>query len=276
VEESELLSSKPLAGVKEESMGSWGTGIKQDDLVCDVISLFKERLKDGASIEDATQASIGNFSASLDDTDDAPLVWIALADVQWSYGDLDKEILDRVKSDFENGYGLDRWREASEELLRKRQGVIKRFIEKISVPNAKPKKRPKRISRPPKFTKGDCLAIQLSNGQFGAGLVLAEDHSNIEYGLNLIAVLDYMSKDRPSLRVFKKRRWLKLTHHDWTGRLDISWYQPLGFRKEKDRFEIVGNIKIRSSDPEQSDCYSPWQSLGRGIVLQREWDSGAR
>ena len=257
-------------------MSSWGTGIKQDDLVRDVIACFNERLKDGDTLEEATRAVLGQYSEVLEDQDEGPRVWIAIAEAQWTYGELAKGILDRVKHDFEHGVGLDLWKEASEESLRERRQEIKHFIEKISVPNPKPKKRPKRVSRAPRFAAGDCLAIKLANGQYGAGLVLAADHSDPEYGKNLIAVLDYMSRDRPSPKVFKKRRWLKLTHHQWKGKLDLSWYLPVHFTKEKDRFEIVGHIKIRLTDPKQSSQYASWQSLGSGVVLQREWDAGVR
>jgi hypothetical protein len=257
-------------------MGSWGLGIKQDDLVCDVIGLLDEYLKDGASIEGATQSVLDQFAESLEDIDESPLVWIAIAEAQWTYGELDKKVLLQVKDDLAKDRGLEVWRETSESVYRKRHQVLVRFIERISTPNTKPKKRPKRVVRAPKFGTGDCLAVKLSNGQYGAAIVLVADHSNQEYGKNLIAVLDYISMDPPSLKVFKKRRWLKLTHHNWDGRLDCSWYLPIGFRNEKDRFEIVGNTKLNRRDPKESTYYASWKTLGEGIIHQREWDTSAR
>jgi hypothetical protein len=43
------------------------------------------------------------------------------------------------------------------------------------------------------------LSIRLSNGQYAAALVLAADHSNVEYGVNLIGVLDYLSLEKPTI-----------------------------------------------------------------------------
>jgi len=257
-------------------MGTWGTGIKEDDVVCDVIGAFEDKLKDGATIVAATQAVLAEFSDALEDEDDAPQVWIGLAEAQWSFGELDHAVLDRVRRDYESGEGLSRWLEASDTEQRKRRRVLQGFVEKLSVPNTRPKRRPRRISRPPKFAPGDCLAIRLSNGLYGAGLVLASDHSNVEYGMNLIAVLDYMAAAQPDLRVFKRRRWLELTHHAWGGKPDISWYLAVHFKRERHRFELVGIIKIRNKDPKHSNSFDGWSSLGEQIVLQRSWDAGAR
>ena len=69
----------------------------------------------------------------------------------------------------------------------------------------------------------------MSNGQYAAALVLVADHSNVEYGKNLIGVLDYLSPEKPTIEVFRERKWLVLTHHSWNNKTDIAWYQPVGF-----------------------------------------------
>ncbi|MDH3255448.1 MAG: hypothetical protein OEM62_10680 [Acidobacteriota bacterium] len=254
-------------------MGSWGHGIRQDDLVKDVIDSFKEHLKDDVSIADATQKIESEYAESLGDEDEAPLVYLALADAQWTYGALDSVVLSRVRSDIETQAGLERWREASASDLAKRRKALKRFLEKIEVENPRPAKLPKRVVRAPKFAPGECLSITLSNGQYGAALVLAADHSDAEYGKNLIAVLDYLEPEKAGTRVFKKRRWLRMTHHDWNGDLDISWYLPVGFREGKKRLEVVGTIRLRRGDPKESLMYSSWDEVGEQVVRQREWSS---
>ena len=253
-------------------MGSWGHGIRQDDLVQDVIDDFRGLLKDGLSIADATSTIESKYAASLKDEDERPLVYLALADVQWTYGALDSAVLGRVRSDIESEAGLARWRETSASDLAKRRKILRRFLDKLETENPRPAKLPKRIVRKPKFNAGDCLSITLSNGQYGAALVLASDHSDLEYGKNLLAVLDYMEADKPSLKVFKKRRWLRMTHHDWSGDLDLSWYLPVGFREGKKRLETVGTIRLRRRDPKDSLMYSSWDELGEQVVHQREWD----
>ncbi len=253
-------------------MGSWGHGIRQDDLVCDVIAAFDDAIKEGSKVSDATASVLQRFDTSLIDSDDAPLIWLAIADAQWTYGQLDPQILAKVSYDISNDIGLSRWREMPERQFAKRRVVLSRFLEKIQTANPKPKRTPKRIVRNPKFEAGDCLAVRLSNGQYGAALVLASDSTNLEYGQNLICVLDFMSTQKPLLHNFSNRQWLMLTHHKWDGKLDLAWYLPAGFRAEKSRFELVAKIEVLPSDPKESKLFSSWSNLGEQVIHQRDWD----
>ena len=156
---------------------------------------------------------------------------------------MEAAVLERVKDDFDSGRSLLPWEEDQRGLAR-RCATLERFIRKIGVAKPRPKKPPKLVIRAPKFRPGDCLSIQLTNGQYAAAIVLAADHSIAEYGTNLVAVLDYLSADRPTTEVFRKREWLVLTHHECNNRMDVAWYQPVGYRKAKDRLEVVGQIEI--------------------------------
>lgn len=256
-------------------MGAWGTGIRQDDTVCDVIGAFEDALKNGADIAGATAVVHQVFAEAILDPDDGPHFWLALADAQWTYGQLDPTVLGKVCDHIRVDVDLSAWKEATKRDRAKRRAVLDSFLQKINAPNPKPKKYPKRVVRNPRFAAGDCLSIQLPNGHFGAAIVLAENRVNPEYGKNLIGVLDYMSTQMPTLPDFSLRKWLILTHHQHHGRLDLLWYLPVGFRAEKNRFEIIGRIDVLSSDPSdptESLGSTSWHNLGRQIVYQREWD----
>ncbi|MBK8207327.1 MAG: hypothetical protein IPK87_11155 [Planctomycetes bacterium] len=253
-------------------MGAWGSGIRQDDFVMDVIGDFEEQLKAGNSVAAASKELKTKYTEEMKDEDDGPLFWIALADAQWTYGELDPEVLRRVEEDFESDQGLARWDEGRDGRS-KRRAVLAKFIAKISTPNGRPKKPAKIVVRAPKFQAGDCLSVHLSNGQYGAALVLAADHSHAEYGKNLICVLDYLGSEKPTLDAFHVRKWLKLTHHSYQGRADCAWYGTVGFRAMKDRIEVVGQLQLLKSDPYGSDTYSGWARLGEQVLLQREWDA---
>ena len=256
-------------------MGAWGHGIRQDDVVCDVIGAFEEGLKQGKSIAQATKAVRKQFDEATKDCDDGPLVWIGLAYAQWTYGELDSGVLQHVKEDLESGRSLSRWGEDKTALSR-RKAVLTRFIEKIEKPKVRPKKPPRTISRSPKFQPGDCLSIQLSNGQFGAAIVLAIDQSSAEFGMDFIGVLDYMSPHEPSEHIFRQRKWLYRSHHDWNNDLDVAWYTHVGYRKMKPRLKLIGSVELLKSDPKprmEGIGYCAWQRLGEQVVLQRDWDS---
>ena len=250
-------------------MGAWGYGIRQDDFVCDVIGVFEDVLKTGKSVREATEAVRSKFTGAMKDADDGPLFLIALADMQWTYGELEPQILNRVKGDLESGRSLAAWTEDRHALAR-RKVALEKFIRKIGQPRRRPKKSPKIVLRAPKFRPGDCLSIRLSNGQYAAALVLAADHSNVEYGTNLLGVLDYLSPEKPTMEVFRKRKWLVLDKNSSDNKIDVAWYHYIGFRAVKDRLEIVGQVEILDSDPTDSAIYRRWTGIGEQAINQHE------
>ncbi len=132
-------------------MGAWGVGKRQDDFVCDIEGEFKDQLKDGKSIAEATQFICERYADAVDDCEDGPLMWLAIADMQWTYGDLDPAILERVIEHLEASTGMERWDEPSDKLYRQRKMAIDKFCSKISQPDPKPSRLPKRVTRKPKF-----------------------------------------------------------------------------------------------------------------------------
>lgn len=255
-------------------MGNWGYGIRQDDFVCDVIDAFEDLLKAGKSVAEATTEVSSKFSSEIKDPDDGPLFWIALADVQWTFGQLQSQVLQQVKQDYDSGRSITQWTEDQRGLAR-RKAELEKFILKIGTANPRPKKLPKIVVRAPKFRRGDCLSIRLADGRYAAALVLVADHSIIEYGKNLIGVLDYLSADKPTLETFRERKWLILTHHDWDNEMYLAWYHYTGFRAAKNRLEVVGQIEILESDPHGSGMYCGWAGIGEQVVRQRAWDANA-
>jgi hypothetical protein len=253
-------------------MATWGYELEQDDFVCDVMTEFEEHLKQNQDLRQTTDLLINNYQSTLDDPDEGPLFWLALASMQWKFGKVDDKVLEQIKSDFDQDAGLERWQEIGESAFNKRKQIIADFIEKISVENPKPKKLPKIIVRKPIYQAGDCLSISLENGLYAAALVLAADHSNIEYGQNLIGVLDYMENHEPDPDVFEKREWLILNHHNWENEADICWYLSQGYRSVKKRFKLIGNIAIHETDPQESKRAANWAYLGNQMIKQKDWN----
>ena len=204
----------------------------------------------------------------IEDENDDPLFWIALAEMQWTYGGLETPVLERVKDDLASGRSLLAWEEDQRGLARRR-AALEKFIAKISVPKPRPKEAPRPITRPPKFRAGDCLSIRLEGSQYTAAIVLAADDSLAELGTNLVAVLDYLSADKPAMEVFLARAWLMLGPQT----PDIAWYFPIGFRATKARLEVVGVVEILESDPKDSNTYRRW--TGIGDRRQRQADGSA-
>jgi hypothetical protein len=253
-------------------MGAWGTAITSDDTVMDVADCMVASLKKGGNLTTATQTALLEYRDLLEDPDDGPLVWLAVAHVQWKYGLVENRILSKVCEDVEKGAGLELWAENPKN-LKKRIEVLLKFVSKISHPNPKPSAYPKTVVRPAPFKAGDCLSVVIAEKQFGAVIVLAVDNRNVEYGLNLVGSLDYLSEHPPGKEVFEERKWLYLHHGKWNGRHDLFWVLPVGFAKLKERFSVVCQTDLRSFDPRESDYHSSWSGVGRQIVIQRAADA---
>lgn len=250
-------------------MGSWGTGIMQDDTVLDIIEEFKNYLKDYQNVTVATQKLIENNSEIIEDSDEGPLVWIALAKCQWEYGKLDVEIYNRVVQDFKKEIGMDLWKEESVKEYEKRKKVISEFISKIGQPNPKIKKMPRKVVRKPVFEAGDCLSLKLNDEYFGAALVVRYDDSSEEYGKNLIIALDYWERQEPVLKDFSEIRFLTLNFGNWNGETLDSWLSPLGFREYKSRVIKIGNIDISRYKDLSSRYYYRWDSFLHQIEREK-------
>jgi hypothetical protein len=241
-------------------MGTWGVGIRSDDLVADVIDTFDDCLKRGGSVSAASTAVQGKFVEVLSDPDERPLFWIALAESQQRYGPVEPRVLQQVRDDISHGRGLSRWREIPSD-VEKRKAVLARFLGKIESPNTRPRRLPKLIIRRPKFQTGDCLSTLLDSGQYGAALVLGADESEPEYGVNLIGRLDYMSASQPDLQVFTGRRWRRVARQPYDGGVDIAWYGHVGFRRVADRLSVVAKTTVLPGDPKASDIYTGFGNL---------------
>ena len=76
-------------------MGTWGTGLFDDDLAADVRDDFRELVAEGLTLDKATDHLLREYSGAVLDSDEGPVFWLALADTQWKLGRLDK----RVKSE---------------------------------------------------------------------------------------------------------------------------------------------------------------------------------
>ena len=253
-------------------MGAWGYKIKQDDLVCDVINSFKQKLKETSCFELATKEIIKSYSVEIEDQDDGPLFWLGLAAAQWDYGECHGSIYEQVKAIVEKEIGLDLWKEGDVKTLQARKKELAGFLKIISSENPKPKKFPKLTKRKPKYNKGDCLSVELENGKYAAAIVLKADHSDIEYGTNLIGVINYLSVDKPAPDDFLSKNWLVVTHHNWNGKINIAWYGAQGHRNYSKKITVIGSIEISKDDPNESWSHSSWGNLGQQAYLQHKWD----
>lgn len=252
-------------------MGTWGQGILDDDLAGDVYSSYLQRFDAGEAREAIATAMQVEYSDEIADSDDGPIFWFALAKAVWDTGTLDANLRTRVQELIRSGAGLERWADQGPGELAKRKKALEAFATRLAADNPKPRKGKNPVFRTAPFRPGQCLSLALSDGDFGAAIVLAEDSGLDAPGSNLVAVLDYKSASPPQQETFEKREWLRLTHHKHEGRLWALWCFPFRFKKISSQFLPVAVTSIRRDDPINCQSYGGWELLAPQVALERDW-----
>ena len=147
-------------------MGTWSATIFGNDTSCDIKDEFFERYNRGEEPID-----IKDDLLPYEDDDDRFDVIFSLAHCLWEVGQLEDEFLLRIKEVIENGEDLVVAKElgADDKFLRQRQNYLIKFLDKISVKKARPKKR----VAPPvpidsKYRNGAVMVFQYYDGMWGA------------------------------------------------------------------------------------------------------------
>ncbi|MDR4968844.1 MAG: hypothetical protein RG740_04435 [Acholeplasmataceae bacterium] len=146
-------------------MGAWGTKLYQDDVAQDVRDEYKKLLKTGLSNEEATQKLINDNKWLIDDMDDGPIFWFALADTQWKLGRLLPEVKDKAIQYIQDGEHVKTWFDQDPKLGLKRKTALDELMIQLNtlMPEAK------KISLYKYFRNdwniGDTYAYQL-NGEY--------------------------------------------------------------------------------------------------------------
>ncbi len=117
-------------------MGTHGVGLFQDDTAQDVRDEFLRLLRQGHTVEEASVMLLSRWTLEIDDVDDGPTFWLALAATQSEYGCLQPEIKDRAVAIIDDGAGLGRW---SGEQRERRSAMLMKLRNKLL--GAQPKAR---------------------------------------------------------------------------------------------------------------------------------------
>lgn len=109
-------------------MGADGYEIFDDDVAADVRGTFEAAVKEGASIVQATATVLGEWADMLDDIDDGPVIWLALAAVQLDHGELQPKIRERAVRVIDDGTDSAKWEGVH---IEGRRQTLARFRERL-------------------------------------------------------------------------------------------------------------------------------------------------
>lgn len=113
-------------------MASWGPGLFQDDIAQDVRDTYKDKLRRGNSSEEVTDSLINEYGELLDDSDDAPIFWFALADTQWGYGRLSPIVKEKAIDCIDSGTNQNRWLDENPKDAEKRAKILEHLKQKLN------------------------------------------------------------------------------------------------------------------------------------------------
>lgn len=124
-------------------MGTYGVRLFHDDTANDVRDDFLNLLRQGHSAEESSKVLRTQWSTSIDDSDDGPIFWLALAATQCEYGCLQAEVKQHAVAVIDEGSDLGRW---SGKLLERRREVLAELRTKLLGPQPKAR-RPRNIKK---------------------------------------------------------------------------------------------------------------------------------
>lgn len=143
-------------------MGAWGVGLYQDDVTCDIKDEYLNWLRVGKTSLEATQEMIDYNEDFIEDEDDAPLFWFALADTQWKYGRLLPEVKEIALKYLHEGNDLKKWEDTKE--YNKRKKVLEELEIRLNSEQPPEKKVSKLSLLKTKFNVGDILLYKIKEG----------------------------------------------------------------------------------------------------------------
>lgn len=143
-------------------MGVWGTSLYANDSTCDIRGDYVDKLKRGKSNEIATQELIEQSQGYINDTEDGPLFWFALADTQWNYGRLLSFVKEKALYFIPKEEELRRWDEAGKKAHDAWVQTLNKLEIKLNSPQPPEKKVSKYRFYECKWKLGDVFSYRLS------------------------------------------------------------------------------------------------------------------
>jgi hypothetical protein len=250
-------------------MGTWETGITSSDTFQDIYNDFFALYNKEHEISFICDELEKRYESVISDKDEANEYLFALAKAKWECGALDNKLLKKIKDIIESGSEINRWINlgATKSDLTKREKAINDFYLKLLENNEKPKKQKKIKLRDSVFKKGDCLSIDLQNGNYGAAIALSEQ-KNSEYGLNLLIVLDYYSTESPKQEDFKNGNCLIRKNARNINEPYFQYCYAQHYKKNKYKFDIIDSIDVQIQYDAEKGMYfyGHWNSLCEFII----------
>ena len=117
-------------------MGTWGTGIFDDDTTCDMRGHLRMALRAGVPGPEATDQILRDYAPGPDPFDTR--VWLGLAATQTQLGRLEERVKTKAVEIIGSGADLAAWDEADAATRRRRRAALQRLRRRLLGPQRPP------------------------------------------------------------------------------------------------------------------------------------------
>jgi hypothetical protein len=114
-------------------MGTWGTGIFDDDTTCDMRGHYRMALRAGVPGPQATDQILRDYAPGPDPFDTR--VWLGLAATQTQLGRLEEQVKTKAVEIIDSGADLAAWDEADAATRRRRRAALQRLRRRLLGPS---------------------------------------------------------------------------------------------------------------------------------------------
>lgn len=215
-------------------MGTWGTELFSDDVAYDVKEYYMNCLREQMSAKEAEDAVTRYFDEYLSNTDDGPIVILALADTAWHVGRLSDDLKKAAINIIDMGKGMERWEGLGEKFAQKRRDSLKKIKKKLLSPQPPEKKIYKHKLYKCQWKIGDVFAYRFESiiakekGYYGRYLLLQKVHEGSWNPGHRVPIVHFrLSKDNnlPSIDEINDIKCVKIASkksvnlYDYRGKL---------------------------------------------------------
>ncbi len=213
-------------------MGAWGAGLFQDDDAADLRDEWLDEYKRTGSAAEASAAVRKAFKSGFKDSDEGPVLTLALATMLWRHGVLDAKTRAEALAVIDKEKGLDRWRDEGEKVLRGRLKVyakIRAGLLEKQPPVKTYKKKPALKPDHPDLVLGDIFSVAAAEGGVAYYRVVGIERSRYGWWAS-VQLLDIPPGTPVDVTKLGEVRGVPMRAHEnnWRTRLQLSGWRKRG------------------------------------------------
>lgn len=275
-------------------MGTWNTGILENDSAMDVYGFFEKLYnKQALDIESIKAQTLTKFGL-LNEHNDAVYGnegWLAYALICWECKALDERTLQVVKEILKDRQSIaEEW----EELAEARIQEIEKFLAKIATPAKRKKTIRKEYLVHVPFQEGDCLVVACEDGMYSAAILLdvskkhADEPNMWTYFFGTTRIY---SEKVPTFDEIVNSHFVVVNYGKTYENKDASWIKNpklwitgsfIGTVKNEEQkaeiearinsYQVVGRIQLASKPPYPLSYGFFWLDQSYQLRSQTEWE----